>query len=196
MAQTLSSSTKSPTTIKFLCSYGGKIVPRPSDGELRYVGGQTRVLSVDRSITFLELMVKFGELCGSSMDLKCKLPSEDLDVLISVKSEEELRNVIGEYDRVSPEAKIRALLFPIKSAKKVSPPSSPLSCFDFPSVRKPRRRAVPFAFGYYAAPPFTAANHCFSPAVGYPVVAGEYRNYAVTSPMRQLHRVPHRNYAH
>ncbi|KAL0335772.1 UNVERIFIED_CONTAM: hypothetical protein Sradi_4789100 [Sesamum radiatum] len=184
MAQTLSSSTKSPTTIKFLCSYGGKIVPRPSDGELRYVGGQTRVLSVD------QLMVKFGELCGSSMDLKCKLPSEDLDLLISVKSEEELRNVIGEYDRVSPEAKIRAVLFPIKSAKKVSPPSSPMSCFDFPSVRKPQRRAVPFAVG------FTAANHCFSPAVGYPVIAGEYRNYAVTSPMRQLHRVPHRNYAH
>ncbi|KAL2253933.1 uncharacterized protein LOC105179375 [Sesamum indicum] len=192
MAPTFSSSPKAPTTIKFLCSYGGKIVPRPTDGELRYVGGQTRVLSVDRSITFLELMVKFGELCGSSMDLKCKLPSEDLDVLISIKSEEELRSVIGEYDRVSPEAKIRAVLFPIKSAKKVSPPSSPLSCFDFPSARKPQRRAVPVAVGYCAAPPFT--DRCFSPAVGYPVIAGEYRNYAVTSP-RHLHRVPHRNYA-
>ncbi|KAK4427092.1 hypothetical protein Salat_1478100 [Sesamum alatum] len=195
MAPTLSSGTNTPTTIKFLYSYGGKIVPRPADGELRYVGGQTRVLSVDRSITFLELMMKFGELCGSSMDLKCKLPSEDLDVLISIKSEEDLKNVIGEYDRISPDAKIRAVLFPIKSAKKVSPPSSPSSCFDFPGARKPQPRAVPLAAGYQAAPPFTAAYSYSSPAVGYPIIAGEYRKYAGTSP-RQLHRVPHRNYAH
>ncbi|KAJ0918189.1 hypothetical protein HanRHA438_Chr05g0214861 [Helianthus annuus] len=30
--------------VKFLCSYGGKILPRPSDGVLRYVGGDTRIL--------------------------------------------------------------------------------------------------------------------------------------------------------
>jgi hypothetical protein len=39
-------------TIKFLCSYGGKILPRYTDGDLRYVGGLTRVLAVDRSISF------------------------------------------------------------------------------------------------------------------------------------------------
>lgn len=39
-------------TIKFLCSYGGKILPRHPDGKLRYVGGETRVLAVDRSISF------------------------------------------------------------------------------------------------------------------------------------------------
>jgi hypothetical protein len=38
--------------IKILYSYGGKILPRSTDGELRYVGGHTRVLSVDRSISF------------------------------------------------------------------------------------------------------------------------------------------------
>lgn len=38
--------------IKFLYSYGGKILPRPTDGKLLYAGGLTRVLSVDRSITF------------------------------------------------------------------------------------------------------------------------------------------------
>lgn len=38
--------------VKFLCSYGGRILPRYPDGKLRYVGGETRVLSVDRSITF------------------------------------------------------------------------------------------------------------------------------------------------
>lgn len=39
-------------TIKFLCSYGGKILPRYTDGKLRYHGGETRVLAVDRSIPF------------------------------------------------------------------------------------------------------------------------------------------------
>lgn len=39
-------------TLKFLCSYGGRILPRYPDGKLRYHGGETRVLSVDRSISF------------------------------------------------------------------------------------------------------------------------------------------------
>lgn len=39
-------------TIKFLCSYGGRIIPRQTDGKLRYQGGDTRVLAVDRSISF------------------------------------------------------------------------------------------------------------------------------------------------
>ncbi|XP_022965123.1 uncharacterized protein LOC111500016 isoform X5 [Cucurbita maxima] len=39
-------------TIKFLCSYGGRILPRYPDGKLRYLGGVTRVLAVDRSIPF------------------------------------------------------------------------------------------------------------------------------------------------
>lgn len=38
--------------LKFLCSYGGKILPRPTDGQLKYVGGETRILSVPRSVTF------------------------------------------------------------------------------------------------------------------------------------------------
>lgn len=46
------SSSSTTSTIKFLCSYGGKIVPRYPDGKLRYHGGETRVLSVDRSISF------------------------------------------------------------------------------------------------------------------------------------------------
>ena len=48
-------SNKGTETIKFLCSYGGKILPRYTDGKLRYVGGLTRVLSVDRSISFTGL---------------------------------------------------------------------------------------------------------------------------------------------
>ncbi|GMH01246.1 hypothetical protein Nepgr_003085 [Nepenthes gracilis] len=114
------------STVKFLCSYGGKILPRPSDGKLRYVGGHTRVLSVDRSVSFSELMVKLEELCGFSVTLRCQLPSEDLDVLVSIKSDEDLANVIEEYDRANSssmstrEQKIRAVLSSSKSLKSVS----------------------------------------------------------------------------
>lgn len=38
--------------VKFLCSHGGKILPRPSDGQLKYVGGETRLIAVPTNITF------------------------------------------------------------------------------------------------------------------------------------------------
>lgn len=48
-----SSSSSSPKNrVKFLCSHGGKILPRPADGHLKYVGGDTRVVAVPRDITF------------------------------------------------------------------------------------------------------------------------------------------------
>lgn len=115
------------------------------------------------------------------MILKCKLPTEDLDVLVSIKSDEELRIVIEEYERVSPESKIRAILFPMKSVKKITPPSSPVSCFDFPSFskpyvaphyQKPQPCAADIAPHYQKS---TAAHRYTSPVVGYPVAAA--RNY-------------------
>ncbi|KAF9671605.1 hypothetical protein SADUNF_Sadunf12G0064900 [Salix dunnii] len=118
-------------TLKFLCSYRGKILPRSSDGVLRYVGGLTRVLAVDRSISYAELMVKLGEFCGYSVELRCQLPDGDLETLISVKSEDELAILIAEYDRSCPGSKIRAILSPPKSLKKISPPSSNASSIDF-----------------------------------------------------------------
>ncbi|KAK7847652.1 hypothetical protein CFP56_006284 [Quercus suber] len=47
-----SNNNKNTDTIKFLCSYGGKILPRYTDDTLCYVGGLTRVLAIDRSISF------------------------------------------------------------------------------------------------------------------------------------------------
>ncbi|KAK4261375.1 hypothetical protein QN277_004381 [Acacia crassicarpa] len=116
-----------PSTIKFLCSYGGKILPRYPDGKLRYLGGHTRVLSVTSSTSFSELMLKMAELCGSSVSLRCQLPAEDLDALVSITSDEDLANLIEEYDRfASPSSslKIRAFLSPPKSLNKVSSSSS------------------------------------------------------------------------
>ncbi|KAK4760480.1 hypothetical protein SAY87_005373 [Trapa incisa] len=129
----------SPTaTIKFVCSYGGKILPRYPDGKLRYYGGETRVLSVNRSITFAELMVKMSELCGTAMSLRCQLPTEDLDALVSITSEEDLANIIEEYDRAAPPPtclKIKAFISLLRSAKKISPPSSPASSSRSPAPR-------------------------------------------------------------
>lgn len=166
-------------TIKFLYSYGGKVLPRPTDGQLRYVGGYTRVLAVDRSITYAELMVKFGELCGSSMKLKCKLPNEDLDLLVTITCDEDLDSAIEEYDRVSissnKDMKIRAILFPHKSLKKISPPSSSpstASSLDYSPSKPPlypRRTAVPAYQSASRCYSNIPVYQCHSPAVGFPL---------------------------
>nr|BAH19742.1 AT3G26510 [Arabidopsis thaliana] len=123
----------SPTnsTIKFLCSYGGKILPRYPDGKLRYNGGHTRVLAVPRSVSFSELASKMAEMCGGvggsiTVTIRCQLPTEDLDALVSITSDEDPVNLIEEYDLVSSSSpmKIRVFLNPPKSAagSKKSPP--------------------------------------------------------------------------
>ncbi|KAI3688691.1 hypothetical protein L2E82_46457 [Cichorium intybus] len=134
---TNSGSKTSTATIKFLYSYGGKILPRQIDGKLRYVGGHTRVLAADRSVTFADLILKFWVACGFSADLKCKLPSEDLDVLVSVTCDEDLAAVVEEYDRVSPDAKIRAVLCSGDSLKTISPVPSVESLADFSASKPP-----------------------------------------------------------
>jgi len=123
-------SEKSPSNnsicLKFLCSYGGKILPRYPDGKLRYVGGDTRVLSVDRSLPFSEIDAKMKEMCGSdTISIRCQIPTEDLDALVSVTSDEDLMNLLEEYNAASNDQarsfKIRTFLMP----KMPSPPSTP-----------------------------------------------------------------------
>lgn len=60
MTEALISNSNSTKTVKFLYSYGGKILPRSTDGKLRYVGGLTRVLAVDRSVSFKGPFVVFA----------------------------------------------------------------------------------------------------------------------------------------
>ncbi|XP_061364873.1 protein PAL OF QUIRKY-like [Gastrolobium bilobum] len=158
------------TTVKFLCSYGGKILPRLTDGKLRYSGGHTRVLALHPSISFSELMVKLGELCGSSVTLRCPLPNGDLETLISITSDEDLANIIEEYDRASSSLahplKIRVILSPIKSLKKLSPsPSSSSSATHSPSGS---------SHASVESPPYSMAHrfirqNCSPAPVGYPI---------------------------
>ncbi|XP_039010586.1 uncharacterized protein LOC120139450 [Hibiscus syriacus] len=140
MVSQTQSDNKTSRTVKFLYSYGGIILPRSTDGKLRYVGGHTRVLSVDRSISFTELMVKLVEFCGYSVTLRCQLPEGDLDFLISIKSDEDLTNIIDEYDEAaliskSAPSKIRAILSPPESLKKISSLPSDTSSINMSSSK-------------------------------------------------------------
>ncbi|GFY91442.1 octicosapeptide/Phox/Bem1p (PB1) domain-containing protein [Actinidia rufa] len=156
------------TTIKFLCSYGGKILPRYPDGKLRYHGGQTRVLAVDRHISFAELLVKLGELCGTLVNLKCQLPTEDLDALVSITSDEDLANLIEEYDRASA-SKIRAFLYPPKSAKTISPPPSIASASTNGVSQKSSFSFASSSSSRFPLPPPGRCIHQISKPVVYPL---------------------------
>ncbi|PWA57552.1 hypothetical protein CTI12_AA410620 [Artemisia annua] len=91
-----SGASDSASKIKILCSFGGKILPRPSDGKLRYVGGNTRIIRIRRDIFWQELRQKMLEIYIETYAVKYQLPGEDLDALVSVSSDEDLQNMMEE----------------------------------------------------------------------------------------------------
>ncbi|KAL1536944.1 hypothetical protein AAHA92_29513 [Salvia divinorum] len=109
-----------PPKIRLMCSYGGHIVPRAHDKSLYYAAGETRIVAVDRRSTAASLALLSAHLSRTLFGnrpflLKYQLPDEDLDSLISVVSDEDLANMLEEYDRISPPARIRLFLFALKS---------------------------------------------------------------------------------
>ena len=56
--------------VRFMCSFGGKILPRPHDNQLRYVGGDTRIFAVNRCVTFSALLIKLSKLSGIDLQIK------------------------------------------------------------------------------------------------------------------------------
>ncbi|TYK28451.1 ataxin-2-like protein [Cucumis melo var. makuwa] len=102
--------------LRLMCSYGGHIIPRPHDKSLCYVGGDTRIVVVDRHSTLSDLCMRLSRtlLNGRPFTLKYQLPHEDLDSLISIATDEDLENMIEEYDRItmaSPSKPLRIRLF-------------------------------------------------------------------------------------
>ncbi|GAU30742.1 hypothetical protein TSUD_145390 [Trifolium subterraneum] len=105
--------------LRLMCSYGGHIMPRPHDKSLCYVGGDTRIVVVDRSASLRDLCSRLSRtiLNGRPFTLKYQLPNEDLDNLITVTSDEDLDNMIEEYDRIASSAmkpsssRLRVFLF-------------------------------------------------------------------------------------
>ncbi|GKD93252.1 putative PB1 domain-containing protein [Tanacetum coccineum] len=91
------------------------------------------ISKADDYVRVTELLVKLGELCGTPVALRCQLPTEDLDALISITCDEDLANLVEEYDATS--TKIRAFLTlnkkpsPIPSTAEIrSPPRSNDNC--------------------------------------------------------------------
>ncbi|XP_022876558.1 uncharacterized protein LOC111394799 [Olea europaea var. sylvestris] len=122
MENTMNSSSSVPGStknkIKFLRCHCDKILPRPVDGHLKYVGGKILVISVPHDIGFQEIMTKLTYQIHGEMLLKYQLLQEDLDALVSVKSDEDLSRMFNEHDRYesSGSPKLRAFLFPANPA--------------------------------------------------------------------------------
>ncbi|KAM7501556.1 hypothetical protein LguiB_000460 [Lonicera macranthoides] len=109
--------------IKFLCSLGGKILPRPSDAKLRYVGGETRIISIRKNISWEELVKKTSGICNQPHTIKYQLPGEDLDALISVSSDEDLQNMIDEchgIETLGGSSRLRIFLIPLSESENTS----------------------------------------------------------------------------
>ncbi|KAJ8544691.1 hypothetical protein K7X08_017274 [Anisodus acutangulus] len=109
----MSSRSITSTKLKFLCSFGGRIMPRPSDGKLRYVGGDTHLVHVSNDISWEELRQKMLTIFNNCHTVKYQLPGEDLDALVSVSSDEDLQNMIEECNVLEGDGsqKLRIFLF-------------------------------------------------------------------------------------
>ncbi|XP_060175707.1 uncharacterized protein LOC132606287 isoform X1 [Lycium barbarum] len=109
----MSSRSGTSTKLKFLCSFGGRIMPRPSDGKLRYVGGDTHLICVRNDISWEELRQKLLTIFNNCHTVKYQLPGEDLDALVSVSCDEDLQNMIEECNVLEGDGsqKLRIFLF-------------------------------------------------------------------------------------
>ncbi|KAL6206128.1 hypothetical protein ACLB2K_023377 [Fragaria x ananassa] len=114
---TLSGASDSTSMLmKVLCSFGGKILPRPSDGKLRYVGGDTRIIRIRKDITWQELIHKALSIYNQLHVIKYQLPGEELDALVSVSCDEDLQNMMEECNEIEDKEgphKLRMFFFSI-----------------------------------------------------------------------------------
>ncbi|KAH7691589.1 Thermostable phytase (3-phytase) protein [Dioscorea alata] len=115
--------------VKLMVSFGGRIQPRPHDNQLSYVGGDTKILAVDRSVRLPTVLSRIASITGSDdVCLKYQLPGEDLDALVSVTNDEDLEHLMLEYDRLCRAAapgskaapRLRLFVFPIVSSQPSS----------------------------------------------------------------------------
>jgi len=100
--------------------FGGKIELRLHDDQhYSYIGGDTKILTVDRSIKFSNLIEKLSSMTFSDLCLKYQQPGGELDSLISVYNDDDLESMMFEYDRmcrVSPKpasCRMKIFLFPL-----------------------------------------------------------------------------------
>ncbi|KAG9135622.1 hypothetical protein Leryth_002365 [Lithospermum erythrorhizon] len=141
-----------------MCSYGGRIQPRLSNAtQLTYVGGDTKLLTVDRKVKFSDMIIKLTSLCNIVMEfcVKYQLPGDDLDALVSILDDDDMEHMMFEYDNLKKDptraARIRLFLFGVGNGPVNSPgsdfPLNPDYLFGFdkafdPGYVDPRSKAL------------------------------------------------------
>ncbi|CAD6267184.1 unnamed protein product [Miscanthus lutarioriparius] len=109
--------------VKFMCSFDGKILPRPIDGKLRYVGGETRLISITRNFSWNELVQKTLTIYSQPHIIKYQLPDEDLDALISLSCDEDFQNMMEEYcslEKANGSVRLRIFLVSLNECEDLS----------------------------------------------------------------------------
>ncbi|KAJ6765034.1 OCTICOSAPEPTIDE/PHOX/BEM1P FAMILY PROTEIN [Salix koriyanagi] len=103
-----------PTTVHLNYPDSVESSPRshPADGTFNETlppvpGGETRMVAIDRNSSLATLSSRLSRtlLNGRPFTLKYQLPQEDLDSLVSVTTDEDLDNMIEEYDRINASSK-------------------------------------------------------------------------------------------
>nr|XP_051229212.1 uncharacterized protein LOC127347020 [Lolium perenne] len=115
--------------MRMMCSHGGRFLPCGADGAIRYVGGETRVLVVPRSVSFRELAAKLGEMeVGKIVSTVRYRLADDDGVLVSVTCDDELAHLRDDYDRLKatrPSASFRVFFSGQRRAASGRPPLPP-----------------------------------------------------------------------
>ncbi|KAG6394309.1 hypothetical protein SASPL_144893 [Salvia splendens] len=135
--------------VKLLCSYGGQIKSRPSDHHLSYLGGDTKIVAVDRAVKFSQFSAKLKSLLSDAAEISVKyqLPGEDLDALVSLIDDDDVEHMMIEYDRmqrISPKpARLRIFVFNISAPVKPVAASNPDYLFGFDKENQPSIAQTP-----------------------------------------------------
>ncbi|XP_059443287.1 uncharacterized protein LOC132175370 isoform X2 [Corylus avellana] len=85
---------------KLLCNFGGELTRQL--GRVSYVGGKTRLVLVDRSLSFEGLrskMIQLSCVAPSCIEIKFQLPDETLDSrLVSVECDDDVVAMLSEFE--------------------------------------------------------------------------------------------------
>ncbi|MED6208490.1 hypothetical protein PIB30_045495 [Stylosanthes scabra] len=99
---------------KLIISHGGTIKFHRGKNQHVYHGGRNRMLHVPRNISFKEITVVLSAMCGGGFSVgyfKYQIDGFDLDTLVSVTNERDLRNMMREFDYAEPDSVMRIFLF-------------------------------------------------------------------------------------
>lgn len=85
---------------KLLCNFGGELTSQL--GRVSYIGGKTRLVLVDRSVSFEGLrskMIQLSFIAPSCIEIKFQLPDETLDSrLVSVECDDDVVAMLSEFE--------------------------------------------------------------------------------------------------